>query len=84
MPPQPPGDDEKYSYIRRNLPYLTTVILIGSTCLIISQVRFETHDPALLPFIAFTAIFGPLADHSSGRLLVEDPSIAEYYLPAGS
>jgi 4-amino-4-deoxy-L-arabinose transferase-like glycosyltransferase len=33
---------------------------------------------------AFTAIFGPLADHGSGRLLVEDPSIAEYYLPAGS
>ena len=26
----------------------------------------------------------PLADRSSGRLLVEDPSIAEYYLPAGS
>jgi Dolichyl-phosphate-mannose-protein mannosyltransferase len=33
---------------------------------------------------AFVAIFGPLADHSSGRLLVEDPSIAEYYLPSGS
>jgi hypothetical protein len=32
----------------------------------------------------FIAIFGPLADHSTGRLLVEDPSIAEYYLPAGS
>jgi hypothetical protein len=23
-------------------------------------------------------------DHSTGRVLVEDPSIAEYYLPAGS
>ncbi len=33
---------------------------------------------------AFTAILGPLVDHSNGRLLVEDPSIAEYYLPAGS
>jgi hypothetical protein len=33
---------------------------------------------------AFTSIFGPLVDHSSGRLLVEDPSVAEYYLPAGS
>jgi len=32
----------------------------------------------------FTAIFGPLASHGSGHLLVEDPSIAEYYLPAGS
>jgi Dolichyl-phosphate-mannose-protein mannosyltransferase len=33
---------------------------------------------------AFIAILGPLVDHSTGRLLVEDPSIAEYYLPAGS
>ena len=33
---------------------------------------------------SFTAILRPLADHGSGRLLVEDPSIAEYYLPAGS
>jgi hypothetical protein len=29
------------------------------------------------------AILGPLAQHAGGRLLVEDPSIAEYYLPAG-
>jgi Dolichyl-phosphate-mannose-protein mannosyltransferase len=33
---------------------------------------------------AFITIFGPLVDHSTGRLLVEDPSLAEYYLPAGS
>ena len=32
---------------------------------------------------SFTAIFRPLADHGTGHLLVEDPSIAEYYLPAG-
>jgi hypothetical protein len=32
----------------------------------------------------FTAIMRPLADNSTGRMLVEDPSIAEYYLPAGS
>jgi hypothetical protein len=32
---------------------------------------------------AFLAILGPLVDHGHGRLLVEDPSIAEYYLPAG-
>jgi hypothetical protein len=31
----------------------------------------------------FTAIFRPLAAHSTGPLLVEDPSIAEYYLPTG-
>jgi hypothetical protein len=33
---------------------------------------------------AFVAILGPLVDHSTRRLLVEDPSIAEYYLPAGT
>jgi MFS family permease len=33
---------------------------------------------------AFIAIMRPLADHGNGRLLVEDPSIAEYYLPSGS
>jgi hypothetical protein len=33
---------------------------------------------------AFVTILGPLVDHSTGRLLVEDPSIAEYQLPAGT
>jgi hypothetical protein len=33
---------------------------------------------------AFVTIFRPLADTSTGRMLVEDPSIAEYYLPSGS
>jgi hypothetical protein len=32
----------------------------------------------------FIAVFGPLAGHSTGPLLVEDPSVAEYYLPAGA
>ena len=33
---------------------------------------------------AIVDILRPLADNTSGRLLVEDPSIAEYYLPSGS
>ena len=33
---------------------------------------------------AFVDILRPLADGSSGRLLVEDPSIGEYYLPSGT
>jgi hypothetical protein len=33
---------------------------------------------------SFLAIFRPLADHGSGHLLVEDGSIARYYLPAGT
>jgi hypothetical protein len=33
---------------------------------------------------SFVTIFRPLADHGSGHLLVEDASIARYYLPAGT
>jgi Dolichyl-phosphate-mannose-protein mannosyltransferase len=33
---------------------------------------------------SFIAILRPLADHGNGHLLVEDASIARYYLPAGS
>ena len=29
--PEPPDDDEKYAYIQRNLPYLTTVLVIGAS-----------------------------------------------------
>ena len=32
---------------------------------------------------AFVAVFRPLAGHGTGRLLVEDPSVAKYYLPSG-
>ncbi|MGD0066709.1 MAG: hypothetical protein ABSB76_25080 [Streptosporangiaceae bacterium] len=32
----------------------------------------------------FIAIFTPLADHTTGPLLVEDPSVAEYYASAGA
>jgi hypothetical protein len=42
---------------------------------------FATSWPNATSFID---IFGPLADHSSGPLLVEDPSIAKYYLPSGT
>ena len=33
---------------------------------------------------SFISIFTPLADHSTGPLLVEDPSVAEYYARAGA
>jgi len=42
---------------------------------------FSTSWPNSTSFIA---ILRPLVDHGDGHLLVEDPSIAEYYLPAGS
>jgi hypothetical protein len=41
---------------------------------------FSTNWPNASGFIA---VFRPLADHGNGRLLVEDASIARYYLPAG-
>ena len=57
VPPRPPDDDEKYAYTDRNLPYLTTGLVISATCVIISQLRFEAHNPALWPFMAFTATY---------------------------
>jgi cellulose synthase (UDP-forming) len=55
--PEPPDDDEKYSYIPRNLPYLTTTLIISAACLTISQIRFEVSDPALWPFLVFTTAY---------------------------
>ena len=55
--PPPPDDSEKYAYTGRNLPYLAVTLVISGACLIISQIRFETHDPALWPFLAFTATY---------------------------
>ena len=55
--PPPPDDDEKYGYVHRDLPYLTTVLVIGAGCLIVSQVRFEANAPASWPFMVFTATY---------------------------
>jgi cellulose synthase/poly-beta-1,6-N-acetylglucosamine synthase-like glycosyltransferase len=55
--PPPPDDKEKYSYVDRDLGYLTTVLVVGASCLIISQLRFEMHDMVLWPFIAFTGTY---------------------------
>ena len=55
--PEPPDDDEKYAYVQRNLPYLTITLVISATCLTISQIRFEAHNPALWPFMVFTATY---------------------------
>ena len=55
--PPPPDDLEKYAYLQRNLPYLTTILAISATCLIISQLRFETQGPMLWPFMIFTGSY---------------------------
>lgn len=43
--------------------------------------EFATSWPSSASFIA---ILRPLADHGNGRLLVEDPGPARYYLPSGA
>ena len=55
--PPPPDDSEKYTYIERNLGYLLTILVVGSSCLAISQLRFELHDWALAPFLLFTGTY---------------------------
>jgi cellulose synthase (UDP-forming) len=55
--PPPPDDDEKHAYIDRNLPYLALTLAVSAACLIVSQIRFEAHSPALWPFLAFTATY---------------------------
>ena len=57
VPQRPPDYVEKHSYIRRNLPYLSIVILIGSCCLVVSQARLETQDLVLSPLLLFTVTF---------------------------
>ena len=57
VPPLPPNDDEKYAYTDRNLLYLTTGLVVSAACLVVSQIRFETHNPALWPFMVFTATY---------------------------
>src|SRR5262249_31780941 len=52
VPAPPPDDREKYSYLGRNLPYLTTGLVVSAACLVISQLRFEAPSPALWPFLA--------------------------------
>jgi Dolichyl-phosphate-mannose-protein mannosyltransferase len=58
------------------------IALVFPLSLGVGQSRvFSTNWPNAGSFIA---ILRPLTAHTSGRLLIEDPSIAEYYLPAGS
>jgi cellulose synthase (UDP-forming) len=60
MLPQPPNDEEKYSYVVRNLWILNLFSIIGFLCLIVSQVKFATANPIVwifLPMLTFTILF---------------------------
>jgi cellulose synthase (UDP-forming) len=55
--PAPPSEAEKYSYVHRNLPYLTITLVVSAACLILSQARFEIHSPAMWPFALLTVTY---------------------------
>ena len=55
--PAPPDDSEKYTYLDRDLPYLATILIIGSVCLVVSQLRFELRAPVAWPFLVFTGTY---------------------------
>jgi len=59
MMPTPPTAEEKTSYVQRHLGYLTLVVLIGYSSIVVSQaimeVRYRTW--VLAPWTAFTIIY---------------------------
>ncbi|MER5430084.1 glycosyltransferase family 2 protein [Streptomyces sp. NPDC002588] len=58
--PQPPDDDEKYSYARRHLWVLTAASLISMSCLAFSQFKLVQSSPwlfVLLPCLVFSILY---------------------------
>ncbi|WP_455356311.1 glycosyltransferase family 2 protein [Streptomyces sp. SYSU K217416] len=58
--PQPPTDQEKYSYVRRRLWVLTISSLVSMGCLAFSQFRLIQSSPWLnlwLPFLVCTLLY---------------------------
>jgi cellulose synthase (UDP-forming) len=58
--PTPPTDEEKYSYVVRNLWILNLCSIVGFLCLMVSQVKFSQSSPmmwAFVPFLGFTIIY---------------------------
>jgi cellulose synthase (UDP-forming) len=53
--PAPPGDDEKYAYVKRHVGYLMVVMTLGFLAATVSQVWF-VYSTGMWPFIIFTAI----------------------------
>jgi cellulose synthase (UDP-forming) len=56
--PLPPSDEEKISYAGRSLPLLFSALAISASFVVLAQILFEVKNPAALPFILYTAIFG--------------------------
>ncbi len=55
--PQPPNDEEKYSYVKRNAVLLVWCSVLGFVFLVVSQARMVEISPwfwAYVPFLVFT------------------------------
>ena len=89
--PTPPDDDEKFSWIDREMPVLIAFSLIAMACLTISQLYFVMIEPMLLvfvPVIIFTLGYYLLSlrinvgsrnfDVRAHRALVSDWAPTEY------
>ncbi len=58
--PEPPTDEEKYSYVTRRVWVLNLTSMISFTCMAVSQYRLVRHDLwalLLVPFLAFTLLY---------------------------
>ena len=55
--PEPPDDEEKWSYVWRSLPYLAGALVFSSFCVVVAQAWFEVRNPAALPFAVYTFLY---------------------------
>jgi len=57
--PSPPTEEEKTCYVDRQLGYLTLVVLIGYSSIVISQAAMEVRYGTwvLAPWTAFTVVY---------------------------
>jgi len=89
--PQPPDDEEKYSYVDRKMPLLVIGSSITFVCLVFTQFQLARSNPwvwGLVPFIIFTIVYyaasyalnylGKGFDFKAHRRLVETWRPARY------
>jgi cellulose synthase/poly-beta-1,6-N-acetylglucosamine synthase-like glycosyltransferase len=55
--PMPPDDAEKFSYVWRSLPYLTSAVAISAAFIIAAQVFFELDNRIAIPLGLYTGIY---------------------------
>ncbi len=58
MLPEAPDDAEKFSYMGRSLPYLTSALVISLVFVVLAQLLFELRNLAIAwPFMMYTFIY---------------------------